>query len=91
MRDKRHDGAMRSSIAAESVGDQADGRRSLILQQLAEKAPRRMSIATRLNQYIDHVSVLIDCAPQVILAAADPKPNQPSQRMKTPSAARGIL
>jgi hypothetical protein len=31
-----------------------------------------MPIATRLNQYIDHVSVLIYCSPQIVLAATNP-------------------
>ena len=36
-----------------------------------KKARRRTLIPTRLNQDVDHVSVLIDCSPEVVLLAVD--------------------
>jgi hypothetical protein len=41
------------------------------LQESLKKALCRTLITTRLNQYVDHVSVLIDCSPQVVLLAVD--------------------
>jgi len=43
----------------------------LALQESLKKALCRTLITTRLNQDVDHISVLIDCSPQVVLLAVD--------------------
>jgi len=43
----------------------------LALQESLKKALCRTTITTRLNQDVDHISVLIDCSPQVVQFAVD--------------------
>ena len=45
---------------------------ALALQQLAEESHGGTSIAPRLDQDVDHVPVLVDGPPQVLLPALDP-------------------
>jgi hypothetical protein len=68
---RRHDHAMRRPITAKLIGHQSPRRSSLALHQLAKKPLSGSAIATSLDQDIDHIAILIDGAPQILLPAAD--------------------
>ena len=60
MGDGRHDRSVRSPVVAQLVGDQPPRRTLLALQQLAGKECSRPTVATRLDEDIDDVTILID-------------------------------
>ncbi len=62
---------MGGRIAAELIGDESPWLRALAAQQLAEEAFGCTPVAPRLQEYVDHVAVLIDCPPQVVPATTD--------------------
>ena len=64
MGDGRHDRSVRSPVAAQLVGAQPPRRTLLALQQLAEKACSRPVVATRLDEDIDDLAILIDGTPE---------------------------
>ena len=68
----RHHGAVRRRVAAQLVGDESSRLAALSFQQLAEEPNRRPPIAPRLYQDVDHVPVLVDGPPQVLLPALNP-------------------
>ncbi len=57
---------MGCSVAPQLVGDQAPGLASLTFQELAEEALGRTSIATRLDEDVDHVAVLVHGTPELL-------------------------
>ena len=69
--DGRHDRSVRSPVAAQLVGDQAHGLALLALQQLAEKACGRPAVATRLDENIEDVAILIDGTPEIAPLSLD--------------------
>ena len=71
MGDGRHDRSVRSPVAAQLVGDQPPRRTLLALQQLAEKACSRPTVATRLDEDIDDVTILIDGTPEIAPLSLD--------------------
>jgi hypothetical protein len=58
-------------VAAQLVGDQTPWRTALLFQQLTEEAFGRTPIAPGLDEEVDHVAVLIDGPPDVLLATSD--------------------
>ena len=62
--DGRQDRSVRSPVAAQRVGDHPPGRTRLPLQQRAEQACRRPTVATRLDEAIEDVTRLIDGTPE---------------------------
>ena len=81
--DGRHDRPVSRRVAAQIVGDQPAGGDSLakeshrgapiplFLQQLAKESHRGAPIPSRLDQDLEHVAVLVDCSPQVLLATVE--------------------
>ena len=68
---RRHDRSVRSPVAAQLVGDQPPRRTLLALQQLAEKECSRPTVATRLDEDIDDVTILIDGTPEIAPLSLD--------------------
>ena len=64
---RRHHHAARRRVTAQLVGDQSSGDTSLAFQQLQEKAHRRPPIAPGLDQDVDHIAILVDRAPEIVL------------------------
>src|SRR6516225_6519461 len=71
MLDRRHDLAAGGGIGAKLVGDDAPGRTTLLLEKTRQQAPCRLGVASRLEDFIEDIAVLIDRPPQPTLAAAD--------------------
>src|SRR6516162_4565240 len=71
MLDRRHDLASGGGIGAELVGDDAPGRTALLLEKTRQQALCRLGVASRLEDFIEDIAVLIDRPPQPTLAAAD--------------------
>ena len=62
---------MRCRIAPQLVGDQPPGLVSLTFQQLSEEAFSRTPIAARLDEDVDHVAVLVNRTPEIVLLTPD--------------------
>ena len=62
--DGRHDRSVCSPVAAQRVGGQPPRRTRLPLQQRAEQACRRPTVATHLDEAIEDVTLLIDGTPE---------------------------
>ncbi len=71
MDDGRHDAPMRRRIASQLVGDQRPRHATLLLQQLAEESFGGFPITARLDEDIDHITVLIHRTPEVLTFALD--------------------
>jgi hypothetical protein len=69
--DRRHHEAVGRRVAAKLVCDQTPWRTALPFQQLTEEAFGRAAIAPGLEEDIDHVAVLVDGPPEILLATAD--------------------
>ena len=67
----RHDRAVGRRVAAELVGNQASWSAPLSLQQLPEEPGGRAPIASRLDEDVNHVAVLVHGAPQILPSALD--------------------
>ncbi len=65
MDDGRHHCSVRRAIASQLVGDQPPRLAALPLQQLAEEAFGGSPIAARLDENIDHFTVLINGTPKI--------------------------
>ena len=62
---------MRCTVASQLVGDQPPGLVSLTFQQLSEEAFSRTPIAARLDEDVDHVAVLVNRTPEIVLLTPD--------------------
>jgi hypothetical protein len=71
MDDGRHHRPLRGSIASELVGNQPPMHAALTLQQLAKEAFRSLPITARLDENIDHVTILVNGAPEILTLASD--------------------
>ena len=71
MLDFRHDLAPGGVVRAEFVGDHAFGRAALLAQKPLQQSLGRPSIAVDLDNFVEHVSVLIDSASEIALFAVD--------------------
>jgi len=89
--DRRHRHPARRRVTAEFVGDQPARDAALALQQFPEEPRGGASIPSRLDQDVEDVAVLVDRAPQVLLATMQgdeqliqmpPVPETPSQRRR---------
>src|SRR4051794_2932207 len=63
--------AFRRRVALELVGDDHPRRILQALQQLAEEALGGFGIAPALHQNIEHVAVLVNGTPEIVLLATD--------------------
>jgi hypothetical protein len=70
--DRRHDLAVRDLVAAEFVGDDHPRHVLQVFAQRAEESFGGHRISAGLDQNVEHVAVLVDRAPQVVLGAVDP-------------------
>ena len=61
----------RSAAPSQLVGDQPPRHATLPLQQLAEEAFRSFPFTARLDTNIDHVTILINGAPEILAFASD--------------------
>ena len=71
MNDMRPYTPLRGSIAAKLVGDKDARLTACSLQELTKKARGRHTVPLRLDPNIDHRSLLIDNAPQILLHSVD--------------------
>ena len=62
---------MRCGVAPQLVGDQPPGLVSFAFQQLTEEALGGTPIATRLDEDVDHVAVLVNGTPEIVLLTLD--------------------
>ncbi len=69
--DGRHHEAVGRRVAAKLVCDQTPWRTALPFQQLTEEAFGRTPIAPGLEEDVDHVAVLVDGPPEILLATLD--------------------
>ena len=67
--DGGHDLAVSGAVAFQLVGDQPPGRASLPLQQLAEESFGGFPITARLDEGIEHITILTYRAPEVLAFA----------------------
>ena len=66
MDDGRHDLAVSGTVASQLVGDQLPGRAALPLQQLAEESFGGFLITARLDEDINHITILVYRTPEVL-------------------------
>src|SRR6516164_6211466 len=71
MLDRWQDLASGGRIGAELVGNHAPGRTTLLREKTLQQAPCCLGVASRLDDFIADVAVLIDRSPQPVLLAAD--------------------
>ncbi len=71
MDDGRHHRPLRGAITSELVGNQPPRHAALTLQQLAKEAFGGFPIAARLDENIDHVTILVNGAPEKLSFASD--------------------
>ena len=62
----RHHGAERRGVAAQLIRNQSARLLALAFQQLTEEPLRRAAIASRLDEDVDDVAVLVHGAPQIL-------------------------
>ena len=62
---------MCNTIASQFIGHYFPGFIMMILQQTYEKALGRLAVASCLQKHIDHLAILINRSPQVLLLALD--------------------
>ena len=67
----RHHGAARGGVGAPLVGDQSSRNTALGFQQRPKESDGCSSIPVRLHEDDEDVTVLVDCAPQILLATLD--------------------
>src|SRR4051812_25173348 len=72
MPDIGQDLAMRDTVAAQAVGDEAPGFVLQPVQQSLEEALRRRSVPSALDQNVEHNAMLVDSTPEVMKRAVDP-------------------
>jgi len=71
MDDGRHDAPVGCGITPQLVGDQPPGWATLTLQQLTKEAFGSTSVATSLDEDIDHVTILINGTPEIVTPTLD--------------------
>ena len=69
--DGRHDRAVRCPVAPQLIGDQPPRCASLTFQELAEEPLSCAPISTRLHENVEDISVLVNCAPQILALTLD--------------------
>ena len=66
-----HDLTVGGSVGAELVGDHSPGWAALLLQQPLQQALRRLGVAATLDDFIEHIAVLINRPPEPMFLARD--------------------
>ena len=67
----RHYGAARGGVGAQLIGDQSSRETALGVQQLPKESDGCSPIPMRLHEDVQDVTVLVDRAPQILLATLD--------------------
>ena len=67
----RHHGAARGGVGAQLVGDQPARDTALGFQQISKESDGCSPIPVRLHEDVQDVTVLVYCAPQILLATLD--------------------
>ena len=67
----RHHGAARGGVGTQLVGDQSSRNTALGFQQLPKESDGCSPIPVRLHEDVQDVTVLVYCAPQILLATLD--------------------
>ena len=78
---------MRCCITPQLVGDQPTGLASLIFQQPTEETFSRAPITTQLDEDVDHITVLVNAAPEIVLLT----PNVHEEFIQVPGIAQPTL
>lgn len=73
MFDTRHDLHLGRGATLQFVGNEHPRSVTQALEEHAEKAFRRLPVPPTLHENIEHMAILVDCAPQVIVLALDGK------------------
>ena len=68
---RRQDRAVGGRVAAKLIGDQSSWLTALTFQQLTKKALGGMSITLGLDEDVDHIAVLVDSPPEILLPTLD--------------------
>ena len=68
---RRHDRPKCRTVTLQLVCDQAEGNLSLPLQELAKEPLCCMTVASRLDEDVDHVDILIHPTPQMLPLTID--------------------
>src|SRR6266566_2199029 len=71
VKDTRHHAPVGRRVAAKLVRDQTPRHTGLPFQQLTEEASCRTPIAPWLDEDVDHIAVLVDGPPEILLATLD--------------------
>jgi hypothetical protein len=71
MLDRRHDLSPGRGVRAQFVGDDALRRAALFLEQAPQQTSRRPGVATRLQNFVENVALLIDRSPHPVRLSAD--------------------
>ena len=71
MFDSRHDRAPGGGVGAEFVGYEPLWRTFLFTQKPCQQSPRSLCIAVDLHDFVEHVSLLINGAPEIALLPID--------------------
>jgi hypothetical protein len=71
MDDGRHHCLVRRTIASQPVRHKPPARATLTLQQLTKEAFGSTSVATRLDEDIDHITILINGTPEILTPTLD--------------------
>ena len=68
---RRHHGAARGGVGAQLVGDQSSRDTALGFQQRPKESDGCSPIPVRLHEDVQDVTILVYCAPQILLATLD--------------------
>ena len=71
MRDRMHERPVRDTVASKLVSNETERFPSLTLQELPEESPRRTPVPAGLYENVDHIAVLIHCAPEILALPVD--------------------
>jgi len=69
--DRWHHGPMRGIITSQVIGDHPAGLTAMAFAETAKEAHRRLLVASPLHQASNHVAVLVDRSPQILLLALE--------------------
>ena len=78
---------MRCRIAPQLVGDHPPGHAALTFQQLTEETFSCTPIATQLDEDVDHITVLVNGAPEIVSLT----PNVHEEFIQVPRIAQATL
>ena len=75
MGDRGHDFPMCNTVTSQLVGSETKRFSSLTLNEFPKESSRRTPVTTRLDEDVEHVTVLIDGAPEILPLTVDAHEN----------------